>query len=103
MPDFGLSDKLPCVVPDCDVKQNLYREIPLFRPPKIKTSCLLKTLFIKLKLFLSSFSTHSVPLIRDHFGTVQKWSLRPLLDSLKGGLNIGSLLYFYNIDSSKED
>ena len=27
------------------------------------------------------------------FGTVQKWSLRPLLDSLKGGLNIGILLY----------
>ena len=28
------------------------------------------------------------------FGTVQKWSLRPLLDSLKGGLNVGILLYF---------
>ena len=27
------------------------------------------------------------------FGTVQKWSLRPLLDSSKGGLNIGILLY----------
>ena len=27
------------------------------------------------------------------FGTVQKWSLRPLLDSLKGGLNIEILLY----------
>ena len=27
------------------------------------------------------------------FGTVQKWSLRPLLDSPKGGLNIGILLY----------
>ena len=25
--------------------------------------------------------------------TVQKWSLRPLLDSPKGGLNIGILLY----------
>ena len=28
-------------------------------------------------------------------GTVQKWSFRPLLDSLKGGLNIGILLYWY--------
>ena len=27
------------------------------------------------------------------FGTVQKWSLRPLLDSPKGGRNIGILLY----------
>ena len=27
------------------------------------------------------------------FGTVQKWSLRPLLDSPKGSLNIGILLY----------
>ena len=27
------------------------------------------------------------------FGTVQKWSLRPLLDSPMGGLNIGILLY----------
>ena len=28
------------------------------------------------------------------FGTVQKWSLRPLLDSPKGGLNIRILLYY---------
>ena len=27
------------------------------------------------------------------FGTVQKWSFRPILDSPKGGLNIGILLY----------
>ena len=27
------------------------------------------------------------------FGTGQKWSLRPLLDSPKGGLDIGILLY----------
>ena len=27
------------------------------------------------------------------YGTVQKWSLRPLLDSPKGGLNSGILLY----------
>ena len=30
------------------------------------------------------------------FGTVQKWSLGPLLDSLKGSLNIGILLYIKN-------
>ena len=31
------------------------------------------------------------------FGTVQKWSLRPLLDSPKGGLYIGILLYVVNL------
>ena len=30
------------------------------------------------------------------FETVQKWSLRPLLDSPKGGLNIGILLFFWS-------
>ena len=70
-----------------------YSEIPLLRSPKIKTSYLLKTLFAKFKLFFSSFSTPSVPLIRDHLWDCPKWSLRPLLDSPKGGLNIGILLY----------
>ena len=63
-----------------------YSEIPLLRPPKIKTSYLLKTFFAKLRLFFSSFSTPSVPLIRDHlwdcpkvvfkttFGKSQRWS-----------------------------
>ena len=61
-------------------------EIPLLRPPKMKTSYLLKTLIAKFKLFFSSFSTPSVPLIRDHlwdcpkvvfkttFGQSQRWS-----------------------------
>ena len=64
-----------------------YSEIPLLRPPKINDIFyLLKTLFAKFKLFFSSFSTHSVPLIRDHlwdcpkvvfkttFGQSQRWS-----------------------------
>ena len=63
-----------------------YSEIPLLRPPKIKTSYLLKTVFAKFKLFFPSFSTHSVHLIRDHlwdcpkvvfkttFGRSQRWS-----------------------------
>ena len=63
-----------------------YSEIPLLRPPKIKTSCLLKTLFAKFKLSFSSFSTPRVHLIRDHlwdcpkvvlkttFGQSQRWS-----------------------------
>ena len=63
-----------------------YSEIPLLRPPKIKTFYPLKTLFAKFKLFFSSFSTPSVSLIRDHlwdcskvvfkttFGQSQKWS-----------------------------
>ena len=44
----------------------MYSEILLLRPPKIKTSYLLKTLFAKFKLFFSSFSTPSVPQIRNH-------------------------------------
>ena len=63
-----------------------YSEIPLLRPPKIKIFYPLKTFFAKLKLFFSSFSTPSVPLIRDHlwdcpkvvfkttFGQSQRWS-----------------------------
>ena len=31
--------------------------------------------------------------LKTTFGTVQKWSLRPLLDSPKGGLNTEILLY----------
>ena len=35
------------------------------------------------------------------FGTVQKWSLRPLLDRPKGGLKIGILLYlFLDVDDT---
>ena len=60
-----------------------YSEIPLLRPPKMKTFCQLKTLFAKFKLFVLSFSSPSVSLIRDH-----------LLDSPKGGRNIGILLYW---------
>ena len=63
-----------------------YSEIPLLRPPKIKTFYLLKTLFWKFKLFFSSFSTSTVHLNRDHlwdctkvvfkttFGQSQRWS-----------------------------
>ena len=69
-----------------DYFRNIYSEIPLLRPPKIKTFYPLKTLFVKLKLFFSSFSIPSVPLIRDHlwdcpkvvfkttFGQSQRWS-----------------------------
>ena len=65
---------------------SIYSEIPLLRPPKIKTSCLLKTLFAKFKLSCPSFSTPWVHLIRDHiwdcpkvvlkttFGQFQRWS-----------------------------
>ena len=64
----------------------IYSEIPLLRPPKIETFSGLKTLFAKFKLFISSFSTPSVCLIRDHlwdcpkvvfkttFGQSQRWS-----------------------------
>ena len=76
----------------------IYIGIPLLRPPKIKTFDLLKILFAKFKLFFSSFSTPVYLWLETTFGTVQKWSLRPLLDSPKGGLNIGILLYIlFNI------
>ena len=45
---------------------NLYSEIPLLRPPKINPSYLIKTLFVKFKLFFSLLSVSCVPLIRDH-------------------------------------
>ena len=64
----------------------IYSVIPLLRPPKIKNFFLLKTFFAKLKIFLSSFSTHSVPLIRDHFWDCPK-------SGPNGGLNIAVLLY----------
>ena len=63
-----------------------YSEMPLLRPPKIKTFGQLKTLFAKFKLLVSPFSTPSVSLIRDHlwdcpkvvfkttFGQSQMWS-----------------------------
>ena len=70
-----------------------YSEILLLRPPKIKTFYPLKTVFAKFKLSFLHF-LHPVYLwLETTFGTVQKWSLRPLLDSPKGGLNIGILLY----------
>ena len=53
-----------------------YSEIPLLRPSKIKASYLLKILFAKFKLFFSSFSTPSVPLIRDHFWDCPKVVLK---------------------------
>ena len=64
----------------------IYSEIPLLRPPKIKTFYPLKNLFWNFKLFFSSFSITSVHLIRDHlwdypkvvfkttFGQSQRWS-----------------------------
>ena len=70
-----------------------YSEIPLLRPPKISTFYLLKTLFWKFKLFFSLFLHQVYIWLETTFGTVQKWSLRPLLDSPKGGLNIEILLY----------
>ena len=69
-----------------------YSEIPLLRSPKIKTSYLFKTLLQSLSYSFLHF-LHPVYLwLETTFGTVQKWSLRPLLDSSKGGLNIGILL-----------
>ena len=64
----------------------MYAEIPQLRQPKMKKSYLLKPLIAKFMLFFSSFSTPSVPLIRDHlwncskvvfkttFGQSQRWS-----------------------------
>ena len=70
-----------------------YREIPLIRSPEIKQSYLLKLSLLSLSYSFLYF-LHPVYLwLKTTFGTVQKWSLRPLLNSLKGGLNTGILLY----------
>ena len=53
----------------------IYSEIPLLRPPKMQTYNLLKTLIAKFKLFFSSFSTPSVPLIKDHLWDCPKSGL----------------------------
>ena len=71
----------------------MYSEIQLLRPPKIKTSYLLKPYLQSLSYPFHHF-LHPMNLwLETTFGTVQKWSLRPFLDSPKGGLNIGILLY----------
>ena len=70
-----------------------YSEIPLLRPPQIKTFYLLKPYFEIISYSFLHF-LHPVYLwLETTFGTVQKWSLRSLLDSPKGGLNIGILRY----------
>ena len=56
--------------------QPIYSEISLLRPPEIKTSYLLKTLFVKFKLLFSLFSTPSVSLIRDHLWDCSKVVLK---------------------------
>ena len=53
-------------------KCHRYSEILLLRPPEIKTSYLLKTLFAKFRLFFSSLSTPSAPLIKDHIWNCPK-------------------------------
>lgn len=52
---------------------------------KFKTNSELRTLFANHKLFLPSFST--TVQVKTTFGTVQEWSSRSLLDSVKGGFN----------------
>ena len=66
------------------------------------TFYLLKILFTKFKIFFLNFLHPLYIWLETTFGTVQKWSLRPLLDSPKGGLNIGILLYIILlIDSTR--
>ena len=73
-----------------------YSAIPLLRPPKIKTSCPLKNLICKVCYSFLHFLHPMYLWLDTTFGTVQKWSLRPLLDSPKSGLNIGILLNINN-------
>ena len=65
-----------CIRILCIAELTIYSEIPLLRPPKIKASYLLKTLFAMFKLFFSLFSTPSVPLIRDHLWDCPKVVLK---------------------------
>ena len=71
----------------------LYSEIPLLRPPNIKVSYLLETLFAKFKLFFSSFSTPSVHLIGDHLWDCPKVVLKTTFGQSQRGFDIGILLY----------
>ena len=59
----------------------------------LKKRHLLKTLLAKFKLFFFIFYTQCTSEKRPPIGTVQKWSLRPLLDSPNSELNIEILLY----------
>ena len=77
----------------CGYEDVNYSEILQFKPPKIQTFYLLKTLFWKLSYSFPHFLHPVYSWFETIFGTVQKWSSRPLLDSPKGGVNIGILLY----------
>ena len=75
-------------------KATKYSKIPLLRPPKSKDILSIKKPFLLSLIYPFLHFLHPVDLrLETTFGTVQKWSLRPLLDSPKGGLNIGILLY----------
>ena len=70
----------------CFIYDYIYSEIPLLRPPKIKTSYLLKTLFAKFKLFfihflhpvylwlVTTFGTGPKVVFKTTFGQSQRWS-----------------------------
>ena len=73
--DYQLKNDIPRAMQD-SILLDRYSEIPLLRPPKIKASYLLKTLFAKFELFFSSFSTPSVPLISDHLWDCPKVVLK---------------------------
>lgn len=73
----------------------LYSKILLLGPLKIKMSSELKTLFGRPKLFLLCFLC-----LMSLFD--QKWSLRPLLGCVKGGLNKLILLYNFWAKTLKE-
>ena len=60
---------------------------------KLRHFIYLKPYFESLSYIILHFLQPVYIWLETTFGTVQKWSLRPLLDSLKGGLNIGILLY----------
>ena len=85
-----------------------YSEFPLLRPPKFKTFCQLKTLFAKFRLFVSSFSSPSVSLIRDHlwdcpkvvfkttFGQSQRWSWYRNFTVFQNNVKYGSRSKFFS-------
>ena len=69
------------------INETKYSEIPLLRPPKIKAFHLLKNPIFESLSYSFLHFLHPVYIqLETTFGTVQKWSLRPLLDSPKGGL-----------------
>ena len=74
--------KFPCLLQNLRQVSGVYSKISLLRPLEIKTTSLLRLVFASPKWYLP----HDIVL------DIKTTTLRPLLGSSKGGLNIAILL-----------